>query len=122
MENQKNEWKGVLNREKLFVGSKSEGLYPVLSGSDGNKYRVHVKGDGPKYKTLEPFEGKQVSMLATQDNLRGHKRLVVEFVSTETVSIIEEQKQPPVHPEDSISEKESLSSPSSQNGDTDAIL
>ena len=88
MENQKNEWKGVLNREKLFVGSKSEGLYPVLSGSDGIKYRVHVKGDGPKYKSLEPFEGKQVCMLATQDNLRGHKRLVVEFVSTETLVIL----------------------------------
>jgi hypothetical protein len=97
-------------------------LYPVLSGRDGIKYRVHVKGDGPKYKTLEPFEGKQVSMLATQDNLRGHKRLVVEFVSTETVSIIEEKNQTTDLPEDSISEKESLSSPSSQNGDTDAIL
>jgi hypothetical protein len=122
MENQKNEWKGVLNREKLFVGSKSEGLYPVLSGSDGMKYRVHVKGDGPKYKSLEPFEGKQVCMLATQDNLRGHKRLVVEFVSTETLSIIEEQNQTPDPSQDSISEKESLISPSSQNGDTDAIL
>lgn len=122
MENQKNEWKGVLNREKLFVGSKSEGLYPVLYGSDGIKYRVHVKGDGPKYKLLEPFEGKQVCMLATQDNLRGHKRLVVEFVSTETLSIIEEQNQTPDPSQDSISEKQSLISPSSQNGDTDAIL
>lgn len=122
MENRKNEWKGYLKREKLFVGSKSEGLYPVLSVSDGIKYRVHVKGDGPNYKTLEPFEGKQISILATKDNLRGHKRLVVEFVSTETVSIIEGQNQPPDQPEDSISEKESLSSPSLQNGDTDAIL
>ena len=122
MENQKNEWKGVLNREKLFVGSKSEGLYPVLSDSDGIKYRVHVKGDGPKYKSLEPFEGKQVCMLATQDNLRGHKRLVVEFVSTETLTIIEEQNKTPDPSQESISEKESLISPSSQNGDTDAIL
>ena len=122
MEKQTNEWKGVLNRERLFVGSKSEGFYPVLSDSDGNKYRVHIKGDGPRYKTLEPFEGKQVSMLATQDNLRGHKRLVVEFVSTETVSIIEEQNQTPDETHDSISQKESLSSPASQNGDTDAIL
>lgn len=122
MENQKNEWKGVLNREKLFVGSKSEGLYPVLSGSDGIKYRVHVKGDDPQYKSLEPFEGKQVCMLATQDNLRGHKRLVVEFVSTETLTIIEEQNKTPDPSQESISEKESLISPSSQNGDTDAIL
>lgn len=122
MKNQKNEWKGVLNREKLFVGSKSEGLYPVLSGSDGIKYRVHVKGDGPKYKSLEPFEGKQVCMFATQDNLRGHKRLVVEFVSTETLTIIEEQNRTPGPSHESICEKESLISPSSQNGDTDAIL
>jgi len=69
---------GLLSMERLFVGSKSEGLYPVLHADDGQHYRLHYKGDiSLNEKTLAPFEGKTVQVIGSVDNLRGHWRMVL---------------------------------------------
>lgn len=52
---------GVIVQEKLLVGSKSEGLYPVLVLEDGEKMLVHVDGDNPFTEpTLHAFIDKKV--------------------------------------------------------------
>ena len=69
---------GLLSMERLFVGSKSEGLYPVLYADDGQHYRLHYKGDiSLNEKTLAPFEGKTVQVIGSVDQLRGHWRMVL---------------------------------------------
>ena len=69
---------GLLSMDHLFVGSKSEGLYPVLHADDGQHYRLHYKGDiSLNEKTLAPFEGKTVQVIGSVDNLRGHWRMVM---------------------------------------------
>jgi len=69
---------GLLSMDRLFVGSKSEGLYPVLHVDDGQHYRLHYKGDiSLNEKTLAPYEGKTVQVIGSVDNLRGHWRMVL---------------------------------------------
>ena len=46
--------------DRLFVGSKSEGLYPVLHAEDGQQYRLHYRGDiSLNEKTLSELEYKK---------------------------------------------------------------
>jgi hypothetical protein len=69
---------GLLTMDRLFVGSKSEGLYPVLHADDGQHYRLHYKGGiSLKETTLAPYVGKTVQVIGSVDNLRGHWRLVL---------------------------------------------
>jgi len=69
---------GLLSMDRLFVGSKSEGLYPVLHADDGQHYRLHYKGDiSLNEKTLAPYKGKTVQVIGSVDNLRGHWRMVL---------------------------------------------
>ena len=64
--------------DRLFVGSKSEGLYPVLHAEDGRQYRLHYKGDlSLNEKTLSSFDGKTIQVNGHIDNLRGHWRIVL---------------------------------------------
>jgi hypothetical protein len=69
---------GLLSMERLFLGSKSEGLYPVLHANDGKQYRLHRKTDlSLDEKTLSDYDGKRVQVIGNADNLRGHWRLVL---------------------------------------------
>ena len=69
---------GLLSMERLFLGSKSEGLYPVLHANDGKQYRLHRKTDlSLAEKILSDYEGKRVQVIGNADNLRGHWRLVL---------------------------------------------
>jgi len=70
---------GHLSMDRLFVGSKSEGLYPVLHSDDGKQYRLHHKGNTSlNEKTLFHYAGKTVQVIGHVDNLRGHLRMVLE--------------------------------------------
>lgn len=70
---------GTLSSERLFIGSKSEGLYPVLDAEDGTRYRLRVRdsdgkaGDDP----LASFYGQTVRVHGDADRLRGHWRLTL---------------------------------------------
>ena len=69
---------GLLSMERLFVGSKSEGLYPVLYSDDGKQYRLHRKADiSLDERTLSNYDGKIVQVIGLADNLRGHWRFVL---------------------------------------------
>jgi len=69
---------GLLTIDRMFVGSKSEGLYPVLHAEDGRQYRLHYKGDlSLNEKTLSSFDGKTIQVNGHIDNLRGHWRIVL---------------------------------------------
>ena len=69
---------GLLSMDRLFVGSKSEGLYPVLHTDDGKKYRLHHKRDiSLNEKTLSQYDGNTIQVIGHLDNLRGHWRFVL---------------------------------------------
>ena len=69
---------GLLTMDRMFVGSKSEGLYPVLYADDGQHYRLHYRGDiSLNEKTLSSYSGKTIQVIGNVDNLRGHWRLVL---------------------------------------------
>ena len=69
---------GILSMDLLFVGSKSEGLYPVLHISNGQKFRLHYKGDvSLNEKILSSYNSKTVQVVGYADNLRGHWRIVL---------------------------------------------
>lgn len=69
---------GRLAFEQLFVGSKSEGLYPVLKSNNGQLFRLHTKGKSiGEEKSLLPFEGKIVKVFGIADNIRGHWRILL---------------------------------------------
>jgi len=74
---------GQLIFDRLFIGSKSEGIYPVLSDDQGRSFRLHIKeasleGDN----SLMCFSGKRVKVLGVADNLRGHWRIVLESLAS----------------------------------------
>jgi len=69
---------GLLTIDRMFVGSKSEGLYPVLHAEDGRQYRLHYRGDlSLNEKTLYSYDGKTIQVNGHVDNLRGHWRIVL---------------------------------------------
>lgn len=64
--------------QRLFVGSKSEGLYPVFDAEDGTRYRLRVcdwPDDGPD--PLSAFYGLRVRVHGDTDRMRGHWRLTL---------------------------------------------
>jgi hypothetical protein len=70
---------GHLSMDRLYVGSKSEGLYPVLHSDDGKQYRLHHKGNmSLNEKTLFHYAGKTIQVIGDIDNFRGHWRMVLE--------------------------------------------
>jgi hypothetical protein len=75
------EWLGELNFKPLFPDSKSEGIYPVLTTSDGQEYRVRLK-DAPSDAELAllQLDGLQVKLEGYADDLRGHWRISVTWL------------------------------------------
>jgi hypothetical protein len=71
-------WVGILIQERLFPGSKSEGLYWVLLCDDGLWYRIADIHHFFAVDKLESMRGKRISLNAKLDLLRGHRRLVVQ--------------------------------------------
>lgn len=93
---------GILSMERLFVGSKSEGLYPILHATNGRQFRLHYKGDiSLNEKTLSNYNGKTVQVVGNVDNLRGHWRIVIPTgslpleVEASQVALKAGQKKPP---------------------------
>ncbi len=70
---------GRLTFDRLFVGSKSERLYPVLHTEQGHSYRLHSKeGSFGDENSLSLFADKTVKVHGLADNTRGHWRIVLE--------------------------------------------
>jgi len=70
---------GLLTMDRLFVGSKSEAMYPVLHASDGREFRLHCKGVAKSdVELFSVYSGKTVKVVGIADNLRGHWRIVME--------------------------------------------
>lgn len=70
---------GVLSLEKLFTGSKSEGLYPVFQTQDGTRYRIRLVGTGGSgADPLLDFYGQTVRISGLTDRLRGHWRMTLQ--------------------------------------------
>jgi hypothetical protein len=70
---------GLLKMERLFIGSKSERVYPIMYGEDGRRFRIHQKGQKiPSLNLLAGYENCKVQIQGHADNLRGHWRLVFE--------------------------------------------
>lgn len=69
---------GVLSLQKLFKGSKSEGLYPVFETQDGTCYRIRLIGPAEvDTDPMAPFYGQNVRISGQTDRLRGHWRLTL---------------------------------------------
>ncbi len=69
---------GVLSLQKLFTGSKSEGLYPVFEAQDGTRYRIRLTGAGSlESDPLSAFYGQRVRISGLTDRLRGHWRMTL---------------------------------------------
>lgn len=80
---------GQLTFDRLFIGSKSEGIYPVLSDDQGRTFRLHIKGASLEAdNSLICFSGKRVRVLGVADNLRGHRRIVLESLAS--IDILDE--------------------------------
>lgn len=84
-------YSGIVTKDLLFLGSKSEGYYPVLHSEDGVKYRLHCKGDSTfNEKTLETFIGSRVRINGAADKKRGHWRIVISSdTSQPAIQVIE---------------------------------
>jgi hypothetical protein len=70
---------GILELEKLFIGSKSENFFPVLIINNDTKFRLNFK------KLIETQEfsykkyiGNRVKVFGKSDILRGHSRINVD--------------------------------------------
>lgn len=107
------EWLGELNWKPLFPESKSEGVYPVLTTSDGQDYRVRLK-DAPTNAelALRHLDGLQVKLEGYADDLRGHLRINVTWLGEDLTvqQVIASQS-----PEASLPEETSLNSNSSKD-------
>lgn len=77
MTNEPQAWSGLLIKQRLFVGSKSEGDYWVLLTDDGLWYRLADPHSFFSDIEMQSLEGKKVNLTAELDHLRGHRRLVV---------------------------------------------
>ena len=70
---------GQLTFKRLFTGSKSERLYPVLRTDHSQEFRIHLKGNSfGEEKSLLPFSGKTVKVFGVADSTRGHWRIVLD--------------------------------------------
>lgn len=79
-------YNGIVTKDLLFIGTKSEGYYPVLNTEDGIKYRLHYKGDRTFNEiTLDRFIGSRVRINGVSDKKRGHWRIVISSDEVEAV-------------------------------------
>jgi len=82
---------GKLISETLFVGSKSEGVYPVLSLEQGGKYRVHIRGQISQLdiESLSSFIGKTVTLTGKFVEKNGHRVVVLNSNELPDVHLLE---------------------------------
>ena len=69
---------GVFSLQRLFVGSKSEALYPVFESENGVSYRVRIPTD--KEETCDPlseYYDRRVRVSGLVDHIRGHWRISI---------------------------------------------
>jgi len=105
------EWLGELNWKSLFPDSKSEGVYPVLTTSNGQHYRVRLKDAPPEaILALRRLDGLQVKLEGHADDLRGHWRINVPWI--EDGLTVQEVISPPVEKSSLPDEKSLNQSPS----------
>ena len=72
---------GILELEKLFIGSKSENFYPVLIINSDNKYRLNFKKlIETKEFSYKNYIGNRVKIFGKSDILRGHSRINVDSI------------------------------------------
>jgi hypothetical protein len=83
MNNESQTWTGLLIKQRLFIGSKSEGDYWVLLADDGLWYRLADPKAFLPEALKQSFEGKSIRLFAKLDLMRGHRRLVVTSDSLE---------------------------------------
>jgi len=80
---------GLISLDTLYVGSKSEALYPVLTSHDGSRYRIHIEGneiaDAP---FLAHLDGRLVEMFGRVDDIKGHKRILIAPNLKESITLI----------------------------------
>ena len=75
-------YRGIITNDLLFIGSRSEGYYPVLNSEDGVKYRLHYKGDSSFNEiSLNSLIGTTVEITGVADKKRGHWRIVISSVT-----------------------------------------
>jgi hypothetical protein len=77
MPSEMREWRGTLVKQRLFIGSKSEGEYWILLCKDGNWYRIATNLPSEQLQWLIDNQGLEVSLEASLDLFRGHRRLVL---------------------------------------------
>jgi hypothetical protein len=72
---------GVLELEKLFIGSKSENFYPVLIMNNNNKFRLNFKNliETQEF-SYKNYIGNRVKIFGKSDILRGHSRITVDSI------------------------------------------
>ena len=69
---------GLITMDRLFIGSKSEGVYPVLHTDSGTTYRLYFRGKAPLDEpTFSSFIGNEVTVTGVADDIRGHWRIVL---------------------------------------------
>jgi hypothetical protein len=80
---------GILSIELLFRGSKSEDQYPLLTCADGSRYRIHLRGNpAMDARLLAHLEGQFVRLWGKVDEIKGHKRIVIDPNLEASISII----------------------------------
>jgi hypothetical protein len=71
------EWSGVLAKQRLFVGSKSESDYWVLLTRDSRWFRLAGINSELIADWLDEHAGCNVTLVAKLDTFRGHRRLIL---------------------------------------------
>ncbi len=72
---------GMFSLQLLYVGSKSEGVFPVVESEDGTSALVRVQGErhDSSHDPLTPFYNQRVRVTGEFDHQMGHLRLTLQF-------------------------------------------
>ena len=95
--------------ERLYIGSKSEGDYPMFKSSDGLTYRLEIKFPENQTPTADHLIGRDLHVRGTCDLLKGYRRLVT---TLEDIQVIESKESEPSNPRTLVSDAPSNRSPS----------
>ncbi len=79
-------WHGILVVERLYIGSKSEGDYPILKVDEGQSFRLHLKAEDGITPDLTPMIGNQLLVTGVTDIIKGFRRIVT---SLDEIQVIE---------------------------------
>ena len=70
------EWQGTLAMERLYIGSKSEGDYPIFKTPDGQSFRLEIQSDSAVTNDLSHLIGCHLWVRGVSDALKGYRRIV----------------------------------------------